>query len=95
METNEDDNELAIGAYELAFYADISATYTYKMRKEIFAKLMYAGLYQDDGLAIFEAELWSPLSDTSTNPDMMEADEMDETQIPENERDKWEEKVMV
>eukprot|EP00957_Ditylum_brightwellii_P061847 4693551-Ditylum_brightwellii.AAC.1 len=43
METNEDNNRLAFGAYESAFCADISATYTYKMCNDIFAKLKYAG----------------------------------------------------
>eukprot|EP00957_Ditylum_brightwellii_P139447 10627750-Ditylum_brightwellii.AAC.1 len=56
MEANEDDNGLAIGTYESAFCADISATYTYKMCDKIFAKLRYAGLYLDDGLAIFEGK---------------------------------------
>eukprot|EP00957_Ditylum_brightwellii_P067761 5143206-Ditylum_brightwellii.AAC.1 len=54
METNEDNNGLAIRVYESAFCTDISATYTYKMCDKIFAKLKYAGSYQDDGLAIFE-----------------------------------------
>eukprot|EP00957_Ditylum_brightwellii_P112524 8578278-Ditylum_brightwellii.AAC.1 len=55
-EANEDNNGLAIGAYESAFCADISATYTYDMCDKIFAKLRYTGLYQDDGLAIFEGK---------------------------------------
>eukprot|EP00957_Ditylum_brightwellii_P062067 4710253-Ditylum_brightwellii.AAC.1 len=38
-ETDEDENGLAIGAYKSAFCTDISATYTYKMCDEIFAKL--------------------------------------------------------
>eukprot|EP00957_Ditylum_brightwellii_P092334 7029911-Ditylum_brightwellii.AAC.2 len=35
---------------------DISAIYTYEMCDKIFAKLKYAELYQDDGLAIFEGK---------------------------------------
>eukprot|EP00957_Ditylum_brightwellii_P211192 15365871-Ditylum_brightwellii.AAC.2 len=54
--SNEDDNGLAIGAYELAFCADISATYTYKMFDQILTKLIYPKSYRDDGLAIFEGK---------------------------------------
>eukprot|EP00957_Ditylum_brightwellii_P052546 3984449-Ditylum_brightwellii.AAC.1 len=39
-ETDEDNNELAIGAYESAFCTDISATY--KMCNKIVTKLKYA-----------------------------------------------------
>eukprot|EP00957_Ditylum_brightwellii_P009334 706349-Ditylum_brightwellii.AAC.1 len=55
-ETNEDNNGLAIGAFELAFCTDISATYTYEICKEILTKLKYASSYRDDGLAIFEGK---------------------------------------
>eukprot|EP00957_Ditylum_brightwellii_P087547 6664570-Ditylum_brightwellii.AAC.1 len=44
-ETNDDNNGLAIGAYESAFCTDISAVYAYKMCDEIFAKPKYNGSY--------------------------------------------------
>eukprot|EP00957_Ditylum_brightwellii_P141614 10788506-Ditylum_brightwellii.AAC.1 len=105
---------------------DIRATYTYEMCDEIFAKLKYARLYQDNGLAIFEgkktqhqtitwlrdfqihvnavvggdflqftAELWSPPGEDEDPLNEMESSEMMEPAIPEEEWDKWEEKVMV
>eukprot|EP00957_Ditylum_brightwellii_P093336 7107439-Ditylum_brightwellii.AAC.1 len=43
----------------------------------------------------FTAELWSPPSNTGANLDVMEVDEMVETAIPEEEWEKWEEKVTV
>eukprot|EP00957_Ditylum_brightwellii_P065958 5002050-Ditylum_brightwellii.AAC.1 len=126
MEDNEDNNELVISAYESAFCADISGTYTYEMCDKIFAKLRYSGLYQDDGLAIFEgnktlrqtitwlrdfqigmnevvsgdflqftAELWSPTGEDDDPLDEMESNEMMEPTIPEDEWDKWEEKLTV
>ena len=51
---NEDNNGLAIGAFEAAFCADTSATYVYEMCESIIEKLRYAGTYRDDGLAIFD-----------------------------------------
>eukprot|EP00957_Ditylum_brightwellii_P137731 10499968-Ditylum_brightwellii.AAC.1 len=53
-QNNEDNNGLAIGAFEAAFCADTSATYIYKMCETIIKKLKYTGSYQDDGLAIFD-----------------------------------------
>eukprot|EP00957_Ditylum_brightwellii_P159904 12171474-Ditylum_brightwellii.AAC.1 len=53
-EANDDDNGLAIGAYEAAFCADTGATFVYEMCKTILGKMKYAGTYQDDGLTIFE-----------------------------------------
>eukprot|EP00957_Ditylum_brightwellii_P089655 6827645-Ditylum_brightwellii.AAC.1 len=50
---NEDNNGLAIGAFEAAFCADTSATYVYEMCESVIEKLRYAGTYRDDGLAIF------------------------------------------
>eukprot|EP00957_Ditylum_brightwellii_P149309 11371323-Ditylum_brightwellii.AAC.1 len=100
METNEDNNGLAIGAFGSAFCADISATYTYEMCKNIFTKLRHAGLYRDDSLSIFEGKRTSllncgPPSDTNANLDGREVDEMVETAIPKEEWEKWEEKVTM
>eukprot|EP00957_Ditylum_brightwellii_P110412 8420671-Ditylum_brightwellii.AAC.1 len=55
-EIYEDDNGLAIGAYESVFWTDISATYTCKMCNNNFTKLRYARLYRDNGLAIFKGK---------------------------------------
>eukprot|EP00957_Ditylum_brightwellii_P115700 8825392-Ditylum_brightwellii.AAC.1 len=52
-EQNEDENGLAIGAYEAAFWADVSAAYIYKKSEKLLKKLRYAGSYREDGLAIF------------------------------------------
>eukprot|EP00957_Ditylum_brightwellii_P129870 9906143-Ditylum_brightwellii.AAC.1 len=56
IETNEDNNGLAIGVYKSALCADISATYTYKICNDIFVKLKYAGSYRNNGLVIFEGK---------------------------------------
>eukprot|EP00957_Ditylum_brightwellii_P131705 10045314-Ditylum_brightwellii.AAC.1 len=53
-ETIDDDNGLAIGAYEVAFCTDTGATFVYEMCKNILGKMKYAGTYWDDGLTIFE-----------------------------------------
>jgi hypothetical protein len=50
----DDDNGLAIGAYEAAFCADASATFVYEMCENIFDKMKYLGTYRDDGLTVFE-----------------------------------------
>eukprot|EP00957_Ditylum_brightwellii_P049258 3737799-Ditylum_brightwellii.AAC.1 len=47
-ETNEDDNWLANGAYELAFCTDI---HTYKMCNKIYTKLKQQNAMPDDHLA--------------------------------------------
>eukprot|EP00957_Ditylum_brightwellii_P150809 11482776-Ditylum_brightwellii.AAC.1 len=52
--TNDDDNGLAIGAYEAAFCADAGATFVYEICENILDQMKYAGTYQDDGLTIFE-----------------------------------------
>eukprot|EP00957_Ditylum_brightwellii_P116184 8862354-Ditylum_brightwellii.AAC.1 len=53
-QSNEDNNELAIVAFEAAFCPDTSATCVYEMCETIIEKLKYTGSYQDDGLAIFD-----------------------------------------
>eukprot|EP00957_Ditylum_brightwellii_P059405 4510422-Ditylum_brightwellii.AAC.1 len=53
-ETNDDNNGLAIGAFEAAFCAAASATNVYEMRKNIIGQLKYTRIYRDDGLTIFE-----------------------------------------
>eukprot|EP00957_Ditylum_brightwellii_P053541 4057095-Ditylum_brightwellii.AAC.1 len=50
---DEDENGLAIGAYEAAFCADVGATYVYEMNENILNKLRFAGTYRDDRLTIF------------------------------------------
>eukprot|EP00957_Ditylum_brightwellii_P013067 986912-Ditylum_brightwellii.AAC.2 len=56
-DNNEDENGLAIGAYEAAFCADVGATYVYKMNRKILDKLRFAGTYHDDRLTIFNKHL--------------------------------------
>ena len=56
-EQNEDENGLAIGAYEAAFCADVSAAYIYEKSEKLLKKLRYAGSYRNDGLAIFNHRL--------------------------------------
>eukprot|EP00957_Ditylum_brightwellii_P078838 5994987-Ditylum_brightwellii.AAC.1 len=56
VETNENDNSLAIGAFEVAFCADTGATYVYEMCENIIGKMKYAGTYQVDGLMIFQGQ---------------------------------------
>ena len=55
-ETSEDDNGLAIGAFEVVFCADTGATFVYEMCEQIIEKLEYVGAYQDDGLTIFDSQ---------------------------------------
>eukprot|EP00957_Ditylum_brightwellii_P108870 8304507-Ditylum_brightwellii.AAC.1 len=52
-EQSEDENGLAIGAYEAAFCADVSTAYVYKKSEKLLKKLGYAGSYHDNRLAIF------------------------------------------
>eukprot|EP00957_Ditylum_brightwellii_P021202 1598352-Ditylum_brightwellii.AAC.1 len=54
VEASEDDNGLAIGAFESAFCADTGATFVYEMCENIIGKMNYARTYRDDGLTIFE-----------------------------------------
>eukprot|EP00957_Ditylum_brightwellii_P176167 13414064-Ditylum_brightwellii.AAC.1 len=50
----EDNNGLEFGAYEVAFCADLRATFVYKICERMIDKLNYAGSYQDNRLAIFQ-----------------------------------------
>eukprot|EP00957_Ditylum_brightwellii_P172810 13155759-Ditylum_brightwellii.AAC.1 len=56
-DNDEDENGLAIGAYEAAFCADVGATYVYEMNRKILDKLCFAGTYRDNGLTIFNRHL--------------------------------------
>eukprot|EP00957_Ditylum_brightwellii_P055442 4200966-Ditylum_brightwellii.AAC.1 len=53
---NKDNNGLAIGAFEVAFFIDIGATYIYEMCKEIIKTFKYMGMLCDDGLTIFQGQ---------------------------------------
>eukprot|EP00957_Ditylum_brightwellii_P076484 5812905-Ditylum_brightwellii.AAC.1 len=53
-QNDEDNNGLTIGAFEVTFCADTSATYIYEMCETIIMKLKCAGSYCDDGLAMFD-----------------------------------------
>eukprot|EP00957_Ditylum_brightwellii_P191655 14591428-Ditylum_brightwellii.AAC.1 len=50
-ELSDKDVALAIGAYELAFLADIVATYVFEEMEECFRQCIFRGIYRDDGLA--------------------------------------------
>eukprot|EP00957_Ditylum_brightwellii_P210777 15365384-Ditylum_brightwellii.AAC.2 len=56
-DNDEDENGLAIGAYEEAFCANVGATNIYKMKRRIFNKLLFVGTYHDNGLTIFNEHL--------------------------------------
>eukprot|EP00957_Ditylum_brightwellii_P039118 2957464-Ditylum_brightwellii.AAC.1 len=64
---NEDENSLAIRAFEVAFYMGMGATYIYEICEEIIEKLKCAKAYQDGGLAMFLGnrwlEIWKPPGD--------------------------------
>eukprot|EP00957_Ditylum_brightwellii_P027391 2070473-Ditylum_brightwellii.AAC.1 len=48
-----EDIALAIGAYELVFYADIVASSIFEMTETCFLQAKHRGIYRDDGLVIF------------------------------------------
>eukprot|EP00957_Ditylum_brightwellii_P008782 665915-Ditylum_brightwellii.AAC.1 len=50
----EDNNGLAIRAFEVGFCTDVGATFVYEMCEGFIDKLKYAGFHQDSGLAILE-----------------------------------------
>ena len=47
---------LAIGGYESALLADIVASYLFEKTKPIFYPTIYHGIYQYDGLVVFEGK---------------------------------------
>ena len=49
----EEDVALAIGAYKLAFLANIMASYVFEETEGCFVKCIFRGIYRDDGLVIF------------------------------------------
>eukprot|EP00957_Ditylum_brightwellii_P198315 15112315-Ditylum_brightwellii.AAC.1 len=55
VEPSEDNDSLAIRAFEAAFCADTGATFLYEMCENIFGKMKYVGSYRDGGLMIFES----------------------------------------
>eukprot|EP00957_Ditylum_brightwellii_P006263 474974-Ditylum_brightwellii.AAC.1 len=57
IDGNEDENRLAIGGYESAFWADVGATYVYEMNENILNKLQFTETYQNNGLTIFRERL--------------------------------------
>eukprot|EP00957_Ditylum_brightwellii_P067802 5146567-Ditylum_brightwellii.AAC.1 len=50
---SDEDVALAIGAYELAFLADIVVSYIFKETGECFRECVFRGIYRDDGLVVF------------------------------------------
>eukprot|EP00957_Ditylum_brightwellii_P102201 7790715-Ditylum_brightwellii.AAC.1 len=52
-ELSDEDAALAIRAYELAFLADIVASYVFEETEECFSECIYRGIYRDDGLVVF------------------------------------------
>eukprot|EP00957_Ditylum_brightwellii_P100440 7655801-Ditylum_brightwellii.AAC.1 len=52
-ELSDEDVALAIGAYELAFLANIVASYMFEESGECFINCVFRGIYQDDGLVVF------------------------------------------
>eukprot|EP00957_Ditylum_brightwellii_P099100 7547684-Ditylum_brightwellii.AAC.1 len=44
---------LAVGAYELAFLADIVASYMFEETDECFRQCIFRGIYRGDGLVVF------------------------------------------
>eukprot|EP00957_Ditylum_brightwellii_P192247 14634495-Ditylum_brightwellii.AAC.1 len=47
-ELSNEDVALAIGAYEAAFFADIVASYVFKMTGECFTEYVFRGIYRGD-----------------------------------------------
>eukprot|EP00957_Ditylum_brightwellii_P101425 7729441-Ditylum_brightwellii.AAC.1 len=98
----EDNNELAIGAYEAAFCMDAAVTFVYEMCENIIDRLRYAGTYCDDGLAVdelvhseffqFTAELWKP---PGNNEVPTKEETQEEEEMLDGEWKKWEERVTV
>eukprot|EP00957_Ditylum_brightwellii_P211137 15365799-Ditylum_brightwellii.AAC.1 len=52
-ELSDKDVALAIGAYELAFLANIVASYVFEEMEECFERYVFRGIYRDNGLVVF------------------------------------------
>eukprot|EP00957_Ditylum_brightwellii_P145229 11061316-Ditylum_brightwellii.AAC.1 len=48
----DEDIDIAIGTYNIAFLANIFASYVFKMTEKNFRKSKYRGIYRDNGLVI-------------------------------------------
>eukprot|EP00957_Ditylum_brightwellii_P017701 1333510-Ditylum_brightwellii.AAC.1 len=55
-----EDIALAISAYESAFWANIVASYIFKISETCFLQAKHCGIYQDDGLVIFTGK-WTKM----------------------------------
>ena len=72
---------LAIGAYDAAFMADITAAFAFEMAESYFGDAIFHKIYRDDGLVVFsglpsisELENWFRVfRSTWTAPSMMKA----------------------
>eukprot|EP00957_Ditylum_brightwellii_P211837 15366657-Ditylum_brightwellii.AAC.1 len=52
VETNTDDNGLAIGLFEATFCTDMCTSYIFEMRERCFQHAKYKEIYRDDGLVV-------------------------------------------
>eukprot|EP00957_Ditylum_brightwellii_P124605 9497054-Ditylum_brightwellii.AAC.1 len=56
QDLSEEDAVLAIGAFELAFLADLVALFVFEKTVVCFKSTLLQGIYQDDGLVVFEGK---------------------------------------
>lgn len=47
---------LAIGGYESAFFADLTASYLFEKMAPLFKDALYQGIYRKNGIAVFRRE---------------------------------------
>ena len=50
----EDDKGIAIGIYELAFLADLVASYLFEITRHHFKNTLFYGIYRDNRIVIFK-----------------------------------------